>query len=237
MCSLRLRRFAAGLPPLSPAPDKPIVCYVTDRKLLGTAAPVPSVLEKIQMAAQAGVDWIQIREKDLPARELLTLTREAVSMADSSGRKTQVIVNDRLDIALAAAAAGVHLGSESVPARDVIRWCRAGNAPSGFRIGVSCHTMEDASEAESAGADYVFFGPIFDTPSKRSFGAPQGISRLKDVCSAVRIPVIAIGGMNRENAAESIRAGAAGIAAIRMFQEAKSPQALAEAVARLRAQD
>jgi thiamine-phosphate pyrophosphorylase len=222
---------------LSPAPDKPIVCYVTDRKLLGTAAPVPSVLEKIQMAAQAGVDWIQIREKDLPARELLTLTREAVSMADSSGRKTQMIVNDRLDIALAAAAAGVHLGSESVPARDVIRWCRAGNAPSGFRIGVSCHTMEDASEAESAGADYVFFGPIFDTPSKRSFGAPQGISRLKDVCSAVRIPVIAIGGMNRENAAESIRAGAAGIAAIRMFQEAKSPQALAEAVARLRAQD
>jgi thiamine-phosphate pyrophosphorylase len=222
---------------LSPAPDKPVVCYVTDRKLLGTAAPVPSVLEKIQMAAQAGVDWIQIREKDLPARELLTLTREAVSMADSSGRKTQMIVNDRLDIALAAAAAGVHLGSESVPARDVIRWCRAGNAPSGFRIGVSCHTMEDASEAESAGADYVFFGPIFDTPSKRSFGAPQGISRLKDVCSAVRIPVIAIGGMNRENAAESIRAGAAGIAAIRMFQEAKSPQALAEAVARLRAQD
>jgi thiamine-phosphate pyrophosphorylase len=222
---------------LSPAPDKPVVCYVTDRKLLGTAAPVPSVLEKIQMAAQAGMDWIQIREKDLPARELLTLTREAVSIADSSGRKTQVIVNDRLDVALAAAAAGVHLGSESVPARDVIRWCRAGNAPSGFRIGVSCHTMEDASEAESAGADYVFFGPIFDTPSKRSFGAPQGISRLKDVCSAVRIPVIAIGGMNRENAAESIRAGAAGIAAIRMFQEAKSPQALAEAVARLRAQD
>ena len=236
MCSLRLRRFAAGLPPLSPAPDKPVVCYVTDRKLLGTAAPVPSLLEKIRMAAQAGVDWIQIREKDLPVRELLTLTREAVSIADSSGRKTLVIVNDRLDIALAAAAAGVHLGSESVPARDVIRWCRAGNAPSGFRIGVSCHTIEDASEAVSAGADYVFFGPIFDTPSKRSFGAPQGISRLKDVCSAVRIPVIAIGGMNKENAAESIRAGAAGIAAIRMFQEAKSPQALAEAVARLRAQ-
>jgi thiamine-phosphate pyrophosphorylase len=236
MCSLRLRPFAAGLPPLSPAPDSPVVCYVTDRKLLGTAAPDPSVLEKIQMAAQASVDWIQIREKDLPARELLTLTREAVSISDSSGRKTQVIVNDRLDIALAAAAAGVHLGSESVPARDVIRWCRAGNAPSGFRIGVSCHTMEDASEAESAGADYVFFGPIFDTPSKRSFGAPQGISRLKDVCSAVRIPVIAIGGMNKENAAESIRAGAAGIAAIRMFQDARSPQALAEAVAWLHAQ-
>ena len=236
MCSLRLRRFAAGLPPLSPAPDKPVVCYVTDRKLLGTAAPVPSLLEKIRMAAQAGVDWIQIREKDLPVRELLTLTREAVSIADSSGRKTLVIVNDRLDIALAAAAAGVHLGSESVPARDVIRWCRAGNAPSGFRIGVSCHTIEDASEAVSAGADYVFFGPIFDTPSKRSFGAPQGISRLKDVCGAVCIPVIAIGGVNEENAVECFRAGAAGIAAIRMFQEAKSPQALAEAVARLRAQ-
>jgi thiamine-phosphate pyrophosphorylase len=147
-----------------------------------------------------------------------------------------VIANDRLDVALAAGAAGVHLGSESVPARDVIRWCREGNAPSGFRIGVSCHTIEDASEAESAGADYVFFGPIYDTPSKSSYGAPQGIAQLKDVCSAARIPVIAIGGVNEENASECIHAGAAGIAAIRMFQEARSPQVLAEAVALLHSQ-
>jgi thiamine-phosphate pyrophosphorylase len=231
MCSWRSRRFAAGLPPLPAAPDKPIVCYVTDRKSLGTAAPVPSVLEKIRVAAQAGVDWVQLREKDLPARELLSLTREAVSIAEPRGRKMLVIVNDRLDVALAAGAAGVHLGSESVPARDVVRWCRAGNAPPGFRIGISCHTIEDASEAESAGADYMFFGPIYDTPSKRSYGAPQGISRLKDVCGAVGTPIIAIGGVNEQNATECIQAGAAGIAAIRMFQDMGSPQVLTEAVA------
>lgn len=238
MSSWRSRRFAAGLPPLPATPDKPIVCYVTGRKSLGSAAPVPTVLEKIRAAAQAGVDWIQIREKDLPARELLALAKEAVGIVRSCAGKAVVIVivNDRLDVVLAAGAAGVHLGGESAPARDVIRWCRAGNAPAGFRIGVSCHNLQETCEAESAGADYALFGPIYDTPSKRSYGAPQGIARLKEVCGAVRIPVIAIGGVNEKNAAECIRAGASGIAAIRMFQEAKSPQALAEAVALLHRQ-
>ncbi|HYL67919.1 MAG TPA: thiamine phosphate synthase [Candidatus Limnocylindria bacterium] len=215
------------------APDQPIVCYVTDRKSLGLTAPVESLLEKIRAAAQAGVDWIQIREKDLPARELLALVREAVAIVQSGGGKAVVIVNDRLDVALAAGAAGVHLGGESAPAREVVRWCRAGNAPAGFRIGVSCHSIEETCEAGSAGADYAFFGPIYDTPSKKSYGAPQGIGRLKEVCTAMLIPVIAIGGVNEQNAAECIRAGAAGIAAIRMFQEAKSAQALTEAVAQL----
>jgi thiamine-phosphate diphosphorylase len=192
------------------------------------------LLEKIRAAAQAGVDWIQIRENDLPARELLALVREAVSIMQLSAGKTLVIVNDRLDVALAAGAAGIHLGGESAPAQEVVRWCRAGNAPAGFRIGVSCHNVQETHEAESAVADYALFGPIYDTPSKRSHGAPQGIARLKEVCAAVRIPVIAIGGVNEENAPECIRAGAAGIAAIRMFQEAKSTQALAEAVALLR---
>jgi len=227
----RSRRFAAGLPPLPAAPDRPIVCYVTDRKSLGSAAPVPSELEKIRAAAQAGVDWIQIREKDLPARELLAMARQAVSIVRSSAGKALVIVNDRLDVALAAGAAGVHLGGESAPAREVVRWCRAGNAPAGFRIGVSCHNVQETLEAESADADYALFGPIYDTPSKRSHGAPQGIARLKEVCGAARVPVIAIGGVSEENAPECIRAGAAGIAAIRMFQEAKSTQALADAVA------
>ena len=232
MSSWHSRRFAAGLPPLPAAPDKPIVCYVTDRKSLGTAAPVPSLLEKIRVAVQADVDWIQIREKDLPARELLALAQESVRIVRSSAGKALVIVNDRLDVALAAGAAGVHLGGESAPAREVVRWCRAGNAPASFRIGVSCHNVQETRETESAGADYALFGPIYDTPSKRSHGAPQGIARLKEVCGGVRIPVIAIGGVNEENAPECIRAGAAGIAAIRMFQEAKSTQLLAEAVAR-----
>ena len=213
------------------APNRPIVCYVTGRISLGIAASVQSLLEKIRAAAQAGVDWIQLREKDLPARELLALAQESVSIAQSSAGKALVIVNDRLDVALTAGAAGVHLGGESAPAREVVRWCRAGNAPAGFRIGVSCHNVDETHEAGSAGADYALFGPIYDTPSKRSHGAPQGIARLKEVCAAVRIPVIAIGGVNEENAPECIRAGAAGIAAIRMFQEAKNQQVLADAVA------
>jgi thiamine-phosphate pyrophosphorylase len=237
MSSWRSRRFAAGLPPLPAAPDKPIVCYVTDQKSLGFAALAPSVLEKIRTAALAGVDWIQVREKELSARKLLALAREAVRITQSSAGKALVIINDRLDVALAAGAAGVHLGGESVPPRDVIRWCRAGNAPTGFRIGVSCHSAEEAREAESAGADYALFGPVFDSPSKRPYGAPQGIAQLKEVCAAVRIPVIAIGGVMEGNASECIRAGAAGVAAIRMFQEAKSTQALAEAVERLHRRD
>jgi len=179
------------------------------------------------------VDWIQIREKDLPARELLTLGREAVGISQTPGRVTRVLVNDRLDVALSAGAAGVHLGQESVPAKDVVKWCRAGNAPAGFLIGASCHSLKEAREAEKAGADYLFYGPIYDTPSKRAFGQPQGVDRMAEASAAVGIPVIAIGGINERNAAECLRAGAAGIAAIRMFQESKDGPALAAILARL----
>jgi thiamine-phosphate pyrophosphorylase len=182
-------------------------------------------------AIAAGANWVQIREKDLPGRQLFDLARVAVRKATMGG--ALVFVNDRLDVAVAAGAAGVHLGGGALRARDVVRWCRAGNAPAGFRIGVSCHSIEDVREAERAGAAYVFFGPIFDTPAKRKFGAPQGIAKLAEACSVVRIPVIAIGGVGASNGAECIRAGAAGIAAIRMFQEAADAAALRELVARL----
>jgi thiamine-phosphate pyrophosphorylase len=229
----RSRRFAAGLPPLPVAPDKPIVCYVTDRKSAGAGAPLENLLEKIRAAVEARVDWIQIREKDLPARELLALAREAVGITQTLGGKTRVLLNDRLDVALAAGAAGVHLGRESVPTKDVVKWCRAGNAPAGFLIGASCHSMEEAREAGKARADYLFYGPIYDTPSKRAFGQPQGVDRMAEASAAVGIPVIAIGGINERNAAECLRAGAAGIAAIRMFQESKDGPALAAILARL----
>jgi thiamine-phosphate pyrophosphorylase len=180
------------------------------------------------MAMTAGVDWVQIREKDVPARELLALTREA--MRDGTAN---VIVNDRLDVALAAGATGVHLGRASAPAGEVVRWCRSGNAPAEFLVGVSCHRLEEVREAESAGASYIFFGPIFDTPSKRALGAPQGIARLSEACRKAHIPVIAIGGVTVENAGECIRAGAAGIAAIRMFQEAADASTMKDALERL----
>jgi thiamine-phosphate pyrophosphorylase len=217
---------------------RPIVCYVTDRKSLGSAASTAGMLMKIRAAFAAGADWVQIREKDLPALEMLGLARDAVAAAKSAGSRerggeARVIVNDRLDVALAAGAAGVHLGGESMPAREVVRWCRDGNAPSEFLIGVSCHSFEEVRGAEAAGAGYVFFGPVFETPSKKPFGAPQGIARLAEICRRVRLPVIAIGGANDENAAECLRAGAAGVAAIRMFQEARDTASLAEQIARL----
>jgi thiamine-phosphate pyrophosphorylase len=187
-----------------------------------------SVLGKIRAAVAGGVDWVQLREKDLSGRELLALAREAVA-----GGGARVIVNDRLDVALAAGAAGVHLGRESLSARDVVRWCSSGNAPAEFLVGVSCHSLEEAREAESAGASYIFFGPVFDTPSKRGMGEPQGVGRLAEICGSVAIPVVAIGGVSELNAGHCIRAGAAGIAAIRMFQEARDGAAMKDVVGRL----
>jgi thiamine-phosphate pyrophosphorylase len=216
-----------------PVAPEPIVCYVTDRKALASSRSAPGVHEKIRAAVAAGADWVQIREKDLSGRELFDLARAAVLAA--KGHRALIFVNDRLDVAIAARAAGVHLGSESSHPRDVIRWCRGGNAPPGFRIGVACHSVEDVQNAERAGATYAFFGPIFDTPSKREFGAPQGMAKLVEACSAVQIPVIAIGGIGAENGRECIRAGASGIAAIRMFQEGSDAVALQKTVAWLHA--
>jgi thiamine-phosphate pyrophosphorylase len=204
---------------------------VTDRKSLGGGEGGEGVLGKIRAATAAGVDWVQIREKDLSGRELLELVQEAIA-----GRGVaRVIVNDRLDVALAAGAAGVHLGGESLGARDVVRWCRSRNAPAEFLVGVSCHSLEDARDAERAGASYIFFGPVFDTPSKRGMGEPQSVAQLGEICRSVKIPVVAIGGVSERNAGECIRAGAAGIAAIRMFQEARDAGAMKDLIERLRA--
>lgn len=208
---------------------------MTDGKALGELDRFGGTATKIQGAVAAGVDWVQLREKDLSGGDLLSLARSAVRRAaESPSAKTRVIVNDRLDVALAAGAAGVHLGGESFPPRDVIPWCRNGNAPSEFMIGVSCHDLAGARDAESAGASYIFFGPVFDTPAKRKFGQPQGLAKLGDICRAVRIHVIAIGGVDQTNAPECFRAGAHGIAAIRLFQKENGLEELKRMVTRLR---
>jgi thiamine-phosphate pyrophosphorylase len=232
---LRSKHFAAGLPSLLPAPKTPIICYVTDRKSLPEGDGGAGVLGRIRTAAVAGVDWVQIREKDLSGRELLGLARKAVA----AGGGARVIVNDRLDVALAAGAAGMHLGRESLGAQDVVRWCRGGgeHAPTDFLVGVSCHSLQEARDAESAGAAYIFFGPVFDTPSKRAMGQPQGVARLEEICGSVAIPVLAIGGVSELNAGDCVRAGAAGIAAIRMFQDPSDAEALQDAVRRFHAQN
>ncbi len=204
---------------------KPILCYVTDRGSLSGSSPGAEALSRlggvISRAIAAGVDWIQIREKDLSAAALVELTHDAVEWAAGRAR---ILVNDRLDIALAAGAGGVHLGEKSLPAESVVRWLRApenaARVPPNFLVGVSCHSLEAALAAERAGADYVIFGPVFETPSKAAFGPPQGLARLTEVCCQVKIPVLAIGGVTLENASSCLSAGAAGIAAIRLFQDA-----------------
>lgn len=198
---------------------KPVLCCVTDRRsfrAVDEVAAARAVLDQIARAAAAGVDWIQIREKDLATRPLLQLVSAAVKAA--SAFSTRIFVNDRLDVALAAGAAGVHLGGESLPVAEVSRWKKESRAPAGFLVGASCHSLEAARAAEQDGADYLFFGPVFTTPSKMKYGPPLGLDHLRKSCAAIRIPVLAIGGITLENAASCIEAGAAGIAAIRLFQ-------------------
>jgi thiamine-phosphate pyrophosphorylase len=147
-----------------------------------------------------------------------------LAMEGSRETSAKILVNDRLDVAISAGAAGVHLGEMSLPAETVAKWRRAAGRME-FQIGVSCHSIESAKVAEQGGADYIFFGPVFSTPSKAAFGSPQGIERLRQVCGALRIPVLAIGGVTLNNAASCMEAGAEGIAAIRLFQD--SPDAAA----------
>lgn len=216
-----------------------LLCYVTDRHLLNEPASLNDLLRHVERAAAAGIDWIQIREKDLSARDVAQLTRSAVACcqrAASASKKpqSQIIVNDRIDVALAAGAAGVHLTEASVPAAEAVHWLRSGNAPRSFSIGASCHSVAAAIAAEKADANYIFFGPVYETPSKASFGEPQGLEKLSEACRSVRIPVLAIGGISEATAPACIRAGAKGIAAIRLFQETSSFAELEALIARLR---
>ena len=209
---------------------RPIVCYVTDRRSLRSTPQtglLEPVLEKIALAASAGVDWIQLREKDLSGIDAALLAHKALrsvlSRADQTLAATRILVNDRLDVALAEQTGGVHLRGDSLPAEEAKRLLRAyqatGKISTDFLVGVSCHSLEAAQLAVAAGADYIFFGPVFATPSKAAFGSPQGLSRLSEVCHSVSVPVLAIGGITLANAPSCFSAGASGIAAIRLFQD------------------
>jgi thiamine-phosphate pyrophosphorylase len=196
-------------------------------------------LYKIKAASLAGVDWIQIREKDLSGRECVLLAREALrrteQSSNSSATRTRILVNDRLDVALAEGTGGVHLGENSLPVQEVRRCVDSRGERKDFLVGVSCHSLAAAKSAASGGADYIFFGPVFATPSKAAFGAPQGIERLKEVCRAVSIPVIAIGGITLSNSAACLSAGASGLAAVRLFQDAPDIPSSVQALKNLRA--
>ena len=172
-----------------------------------------SILRLVEAAVAAKIPLFQIREKALHARVLFELVARAVEIVH--GSETRLLVNDRSDIARAGGADGVHLTSQSLPA-DVVRRIYGPE----FLIGVSTHSVEEARIAQIKGADFVVFGPVFETESKRAFGAPQGLEKLREVCSELReFPVIAIGGITLDNAKACLRAGASGIAGISLFNE------------------
>jgi thiamine-phosphate pyrophosphorylase len=174
-----------------------IRCYVTDRRQ-------GDLLSHVKAAVHDGVDFIQVREKDLGAQDLYELVcriRDA-----SAGTSTRILVNDRLDVALAAGIDGVHLPGNGLPAERVRPLVRV--------LGCSVHSVEEAVRAASAKPDFLVFGPIFETPGK----TPVGLDALRTVVAAVQVPVLAIGGITPTNANQVVAAGASGIAAIRMFQ-------------------
>ncbi|MDA1094490.1 MAG: thiamine phosphate synthase [Acidobacteria bacterium] len=193
---------------------RPILSLVTDRRRLAEAgAGRLTLLDLVARAVEAGVDLIQIRERDLTDADLLTLVRQCVAVADGSA--TAVVVNERVDVALAAGASGVHLPGTAVTAALVRR-----STPGGFVIGRSVHNLSEALAAEaSGGVDYLTFGTVFPSRSKPDV-APQGATALAALVRATRVPVLAIGGVAVDNTGDVFRAGASGVAAIDLFAEA-----------------
>jgi thiamine-phosphate pyrophosphorylase len=181
--------------------------YITDRRSLGGA---DALLECVRRNVALGVDLIQVREKDLAARALVDLVRSVVALAAGTG--TRILVNERLDVALAASAHGVHLPSDSPPVE-----CLRQVAPAGFLIGKSTHTVAEVVVAERTGADFAVFGPVFEPLSKSSALPSRGLAGLAEACRYA-IPVYALGGLTHDNAEACIAAGAAGIAGITLFQ-------------------
>ena len=208
----------------------PLLCYITDRTQFSDdeSSRHARLLEKITEAAQAGVNYIQLREKDLTTRELESLATEALKIIQESQLRTEnrelrtrLLINSRADVALAVSADGVHFPSGSIAVDEIRRiWqqslCSAG-APARGTISLSCHQPSEVQQAAVAGADLALFAPVFakkDSPTRR----PAGLAALRDACQH-SIPVLALGGITLENAPSCLEAGAAGIAAIRLFQE------------------
>lgn len=186
----------------------------TDRRLA-----VPrDIVQVVRAALRAGCPAVQLREKELPPRDVLPLAHTVRRATHDAG--ALLVVNDRLDVALAVGADGVHLGPDDLP----VAHARA-LAPPGFLIGYSASTVTRARSAIASGADYIGCGPVFPTTTKPDAGSAIGVARLARIAKAVDAPVVAIGGINPGNAPAAIQAGAAGVAAIGTVMKAADPRA------------
>lgn len=216
---------------MPPKLTKPIVYLITSGETTFQTTPLSKefflLLKLVEAAVAAGVDLIQLREKQLHASVLYELATAAVTI--TSGSRTSVLVNDRADVASAAGAAGVHLTTSSVEALVIRRTFGLE-----FLIGVSTHSLSEADAARDGGADFVVLGPVFETPGKSAYGEPVGLKNFKQVTASLApFPVLALGGISLNNAAECLRAGASGVAAIRLMSD---PAVLPDVVKTIRAQ-
>ena len=177
---------------------------ITDTKLF---AAYPLLFSAVEGALRAGVRAVQLREKELPVRELLKMAYNMRELTRKYGAR--LFINDRVDIALCAEADGVHLGQSGIPVSAVRNMVKEE-----FIIGASTHSMEEATTAEREGADFITFGPLFETPSKRAYGAPLGVEALREVRERVSIPLFGIGGIKHGNVREVLQSGAFGVALI-----------------------
>jgi len=199
----------------------PIVYPITS----GNTTP-DDILRLVHAAVDAEVPLFQIREKSSSGRVLFELGARAAEI--TRGSTTRLLVNDRSDIARAAGADGVHLTTRSLPVEVVRKTCGAE-----FLIGVSTHSLEEARVAQAGGADFVVFGPVFETESKRAYGAPQGLEKLSQVSHALgEFPVVAIGGITLENVGACFEAGARGVAAIRLLNDADNMASIVQTIRR-----
>ena len=204
-----------------------LLCYITDRKQFSEdeATRRRLLLQKIADAARCGVDFIQLREKDLSARELEALAREAVGIvqknvgAENRESGTRLLINSRTDIAIAVGADGVHLRSDDLsPSHVRAIWAEPGTGTRArVTVSVSCHSSEDVRRAAADGADFVLFGPVLEKQGAAQIG-PTSLENLRRTCKE-KIPVLALGGVTVKNAQSCLDAGATGISGIRLFQE------------------
>ena len=211
--------------------SQPILYLITPGAIAETTTSADEefqeILHQVSAAVAGGIQLIQLREKNLTARVLFELTERVMEIV--RGTSTKVLANDRADIAAGAGADGVHLTTRSLEAAVVRR-----TFGPHFLIGVSTHSQVEARRARDAGADFVVFGPIFPTQSKKEYGPPLGIGKLSEVAHELApIPVLAIGGVSNDNAGECLRAGASGVAAITLFSEPETVKRNAEIVRKL----